>query len=70
MIGSKSKLIPLPKSYFIRVRCPKCGNEQIIYSHTSRVVRCHVCDEVLARPKGGKAEILATIIEKLGRVIE
>ncbi len=64
------ELVPLPKSYFIRVRCPKCGNEQIIYSHASRVVRCQVCDEVLARPKGGKAEILATIIEKLGRVIE
>jgi small subunit ribosomal protein S27e len=60
------ELIPLPKSYFVRVRCPKCGNEQIIFSHVSRVVRCHVCDEVLARPRGGKAEILAPQMEKLG----
>ncbi len=66
----KMELIPLPKSYFVRVRCPKCGNEQIIFSHASRIVKCHVCDEVLARPKGGKAEILATVIEQLGRVRE
>ncbi len=66
----KMELIPLPKSYFVRVRCPKCGNEQIIFSHASREVRCHVCDEVLARPRGGKAEILATVIEYLGRVRE
>ena len=64
----KTDLIPLPKSYFLKVRCPKCGNEQIIFSHASRRVKCHVCEEVLAEPTGGKAKILATVIEILGRV--
>lgn len=60
------ELIPLPRSYFARVRCPKCGNEQIVFSHAARVVKCQVCDEVLVKPKGGKAEIMAPQIEKLG----
>lgn len=60
------ELIPVPRSYFVRVRCPRCGNEQVIFSHASRVVRCHVCEEVLARPRGGKAEILAPQMERLG----
>lgn len=66
----RSELIPITGSYFVRVRCPKCGNEQVIFSHASREVRCHVCDEPLAKPRGGKAEILATVIERLGRVGE
>ncbi len=69
-MGRRLELIPFPKSYFVRVRCPKCGNEQIVFSHASRTVKCHVCDEVLVRPRGGKAQILATVIEYLGRVRE
>ncbi|MCS7102623.1 MAG: 30S ribosomal protein S27e [Candidatus Korarchaeum sp.] len=60
------ELIPTPKSYFVRVRCPKCGNEQVIFSHASRVVRCQVCEEVLAKPRGGKAKVIAPQMEKLG----
>lgn len=69
-MGKKVEPIPFPKSYFVRVRCPKCGNEQIVFSHASRTVKCHVCDEMLVRPRGGKAQILATVIEYLGRVRE
>ncbi|MEM0017505.1 MAG: 30S ribosomal protein S27e [Candidatus Korarchaeum sp.] len=60
------ELVPMPRSYFIRVRCPKCGNEQVTFSHASRVVRCQVCEEVLAKPRGGRAEIIAPQMEKLG----
>jgi len=27
------KLVPKPRSKFLRVKCPECGNEQIIFSH-------------------------------------
>lgn len=58
--------LPATKSSFIRVRCPKCGAEQVIYSHASRKVRCSICDELLAEPRGGKARILAPIMAAHG----
>ena len=52
-----NNLIPKPTSTFIRVVCPKCGNEQLLYSHAVNIVKCNVCGEVLAEPTGGKARI-------------
>ena len=59
------KIIPEPRSRFIQVRCPDCGNEQIIFSHAASVVRCNICGAVLAEPTGGKAKIKAEIIKVL-----
>ena len=53
------------ESKFIKVRCKKCKNEQIIFQKASSVVKCLVCNEILATPKGGKAEITATVLEIL-----
>ncbi|MBP1449182.1 MAG: 30S ribosomal protein S27e [Thermoproteus sp.] len=58
-------LIPQPRTKFFRVRCPDCGNEQILYSHASMVVRCLVCGRVLAQPTGGRAQILGHIVRVL-----
>lgn len=52
-------------SKFIKVRCPKCKNEQIIFGKTSTEVKCLVCGKVLAEPTGGKAKIKARILEVL-----
>jgi small subunit ribosomal protein S27e len=52
-----NKLIPKPTSTFVAVRCPKCGNEQLLYSHAVNIVKCNVCGEILAQPTGGKAKI-------------
>ena len=67
MMGRLRELVPLPRSYFLRVRCPSCGNEQVIFSHASRVVRCLICDAVLAEPTGGKARVLAPVIAVYGK---
>ena len=48
---------------FVKIRCPKCGNEQITFEKASIVVKCLVCGETLAVPTGGKAKILGEIIE-------
>jgi small subunit ribosomal protein S27e len=56
-------LIPQPRSKFIKVRCPDCGNEQVIFSHVAMVVRCLVCGRVLAQPTGGKARLAAHIVK-------
>ncbi|MGC8816647.1 MAG: 30S ribosomal protein S27e [Candidatus Hadarchaeum sp.] len=50
------------RSKFLAVRCNECGNEQVIFSHASTTVRCHVCSNTLAVPRGGKAEIKATVV--------
>ncbi len=50
---------------FLRVRCKKCGNEQIIFDRASIRVKCLVCEEILAEPRGGKAKINAEILEVL-----
>jgi len=56
------KLIPKPRSSFLRVKCPKCGNEQIVYSHPVNKVNCNVCGTELAEPSSGKAIIKGEII--------
>ena len=53
------------KSKFIKVRCSKCKNEQIIFSNASNVVTCLVCNAEMARPTGGKSEIVARVLEVL-----
>lgn len=51
------------KSSFLRIRCPKCKNEQTMFSHASSEVSCLVCGKLLAEPKGGKSKIKARILE-------
>ncbi|MCD6274742.1 MAG: 30S ribosomal protein S27e [Candidatus Aenigmarchaeota archaeon] len=49
-------------SKFLKVRC-SCGNEQIVFNKASTAVKCLKCKKLLAKPTGGKAEILAEVIE-------
>ncbi len=58
-------MIQNPKSKFIKVRCAKCKNEQIIFGNASSVVRCLVCDKELAYPTGGKCRLSARVLEVL-----
>ena len=58
-------IIPRPRSKFVQVKCPSCGNEQIIFLSVATTVECNVCSTVLAEPKGGKAEIKGEIIAVL-----
>ncbi len=50
------------RSKFVKVKCPDCENEQLIFDRASSTVDCVVCGHVLAVPSGGKAEIKAEII--------
>jgi small subunit ribosomal protein S27e len=47
---------------FLKIRCTGCGNEQMVYSHASTVVRCRVCEKTLSVPTGGKAEMKGIIL--------
>ncbi len=57
------KYLPQAKSVFYLVQCPKCGSRQVIFSHAAIEVRCLSCNELLAKPTGGKAKIYGQIIE-------
>ena len=54
-----------PNSKFVKVRCPKCKNEQIIFGKGSSIVKCLVCGKILAEPSGGKSKIKSRILEVL-----
>ena len=59
-------LIQQPKTKFLRVRCNDCGNEQVIFGASATVVKCIVCEKVMAVPKAGKGSIKTKILEVLG----
>ena len=56
------KLIPRPRSSFVRVKCLKCGNEQVVFSSAVNKVNCNVCGIELAAPSSGKARIKGEIV--------
>ena len=58
-------LMSNPKSKFIKVRCAKCKNEQIIFGNASNVVLCLVCSKEVAYPTGGESRISARALEVL-----
>lgn len=60
-------VIPTPKSNFIKIRCNKCKNEQIIFDKAAtKTIVCLVCGEEVAKSSGGKTIITAKILETLG----
>lgn len=54
--------IPKPRSLFLQVKCPDCGNEQVIFSSVASIVRCNICGSTLAEPTGGKANIKGEVV--------
>ena len=54
-----------PASKFIKVRCPKCKNEQIMFGKASSKVKCLVCGKILEEPTGGKSRVKARVLEVL-----
>jgi small subunit ribosomal protein S27e len=61
----KEMLTPMPKSKFIRVQCPECGNEQTVFSNVASVVKCTICGKDLALPTGGKTRILSDNVKEI-----
>ncbi len=52
-------------SKFVKIRCPKCKNEQIIFGKVASTVNCLVCSKPLAEPTGGKSKIKSRVLEVL-----
>ena len=58
-------MISYPESKFLKVKCKKCKNEQIVFNKAATEVKCLVCNAVLAEPTGGLANITTTVVEVL-----
>jgi small subunit ribosomal protein S27e len=48
---------------FLRVECPDCDNEQVVFEKTSSKIACAVCGHVLAHPTGGIATFEGEVVE-------
>jgi small subunit ribosomal protein S27e len=44
-------------SGFVKVKCPDCSNEQVLFWRTNTTVNCEMCGGTLAKPTGGKADL-------------
>ena len=54
-----------PTSKFVKVRCPKCKNEQIIFGKSVLKIKCLICNKLLIKTTGGKSRIKAPVEEVL-----
>ncbi|MCM2325265.1 MAG: 30S ribosomal protein S27e [Candidatus Woesearchaeota archaeon] len=54
-----------PNSKFIKVRCSKCKNEQVVFGKAATKVKCLVCGKDVADPTGGKIKLKARVLEVL-----
>ncbi len=61
----QKKALKETASKFIKIRCPKCKNEQIMFGRASTLISCLVCGKVLAEPTGGKSRVKARVLEVL-----
>lgn len=52
-------------SKFVKVRCTKCKNEQVIFGKCATPINCLVCNTEIAESCGGKSRIKARILEVL-----
>ncbi|MBR1369734.1 30S ribosomal protein S27 [Methanocalculus chunghsingensis] len=50
------------RSRFMKVKCPDCENEQVVFEKATTAVDCIVCGHLLTEPTGGKAMIKAEIV--------
>lgn len=58
--------IPKPGSNFLKVKCTKCGNEQVVFDRAAVQVKCNVCEDILLETQGGKAKIKGEVTQILG----
>ena len=58
--------IPKPGSSFLKVKCTKCGNEQVVFDRAAVQVKCNVCEDVLLETRGGKARIKGEVTQVIG----
>ena len=49
-------------SGFLRVKCNKCKNEQVVFERPASAVKCLVCGEVLIEATSGKGNFKTKVV--------
>ncbi len=55
------------ESKFLKIKCNKCRNEQIIFSRAAMEVKCLVCGATFATPTGGRADLKTKAVQPLDK---
>ncbi len=55
----------MEESKFLKIQCPRCGQEKIVFGKSSYEVKCLQCNYLITKSNGGKAKIRARIKEVL-----
>lgn len=50
---------------FLKVICKNCGKHQVVFNTSSTLVKCNNCRVTMQKPRGGKAQLRAKILETL-----
>jgi len=50
---------------FIKIKCSKCKNVQVMFGKATSKVRCNECGGIVGLPSGGNAKIRARVEEIL-----
>ena len=51
------RLVQVPNSYFMDVKCPGCYSLVTAFSHSQTVITCEGCQTLLCTPTGGKCKL-------------
>ncbi len=57
--------VPKSKTRFLKVKCPGCGNEQIVFSAASSNVKCLVCNKELAKSSASGIKLKSKLVKEL-----
>jgi small subunit ribosomal protein S27e len=57
--------IPEPRSRFLKVKCPGCSNEPVVFDRPAHDVTCSVCNQPLGRAGASKAHWIAKVVKVL-----
>ena len=53
------------KNKFLRITCPRCKNNKLVYNKSSTKIKCNKCNYLLVKPSGGKVKLRAKVTEVL-----
>jgi len=65
IMKKEREFIPKPRSSFLLVKCPDCGEERAVFSASTRDATCRGCGRKLASKTGGRVTFDAPVIKRL-----
>ena len=49
------------KSKFLKIACPRCNNNQVVFGKSASIIKCDKCNKLLIKTTGGKSKIKARV---------